>query len=41
MPRNLPEPNRPGGARQLARMMKPLIGANNGLCFFLCSVPRT
>ena len=37
VPRNLPEPNRPGGARQLARMMKPLIEANKGRCFFLCT----
>ncbi|MDE1186960.1 MAG: ATP-dependent DNA helicase [Pantoea sp.] len=37
VPRNLPEPNRPGGARQLARMMKPLIDANKGRCFFLCT----
>jgi len=37
VPRNLPEPNRPGGARQLAAMMKPLIDANKGRCFFLCT----
>jgi len=37
VPRNLPEPNRPGGARQLAAMMKPLIDANQGRCFFLCT----
>ena len=37
VPRHLPEPNRPGGARQLARMMKPLIEANQGRCFFLCT----
>lgn len=37
VPRNLPEPNRPGGARQLAKMMKPLIEANKGRCFFLCT----
>nr|WP_246871640.1 ATP-dependent DNA helicase [Pantoea ananatis] len=37
VPRNLPEPNRPGGARQLAKMMKPLIDANKGRCFFLCT----
>lgn len=37
VPRNMPEPNQPGGARQLARMMKPLIDANEGRCFFLCT----
>ncbi|PPC64229.1 ATP-dependent helicase [Pantoea sp. ICBG 1758] len=37
VPRNMPEPNAPGGARQLARMMKPLIDANKGRCFFLCT----
>ncbi|MCL9645622.1 ATP-dependent DNA helicase [Pantoea eucrina] len=37
VPRNMPEPNVPGGARQLARMMKPLIDANKGRCFFLCT----
>jgi len=37
VPRNLPSPNQPGGARQLARMMRPLIEANNGGCFFLCT----
>ncbi|WP_343463447.1 ATP-dependent DNA helicase [Pantoea sp.] len=37
VPRNMPEPNYPGGARQLARMMKPLIDANKGRCFFLCT----
>ncbi|WP_271459690.1 ATP-dependent DNA helicase [Pantoea leporis] len=37
VPRNMPEPNHPGGARQLARMMKPLIDANKGRCFFLCT----
>ncbi|MEB5974632.1 ATP-dependent DNA helicase [Pantoea dispersa] len=37
VPRNMPEPNHPGGARQLARMMKPLIEANKGRCFFLCT----
>ena len=37
VPRNMPEPNHPGGARQLARMMKPLIDANQGRCFFLCT----
>lgn len=37
VPRNMPEPNYPCGARQLARMMKPLIEANKGRCFFLCT----
>nr|WP_240155416.1 ATP-dependent DNA helicase [Pantoea multigeneris] len=37
VPRNLPEPNQRGGARQLATMMKPLIDANKGRCFFLCT----
>ncbi|MDO6405377.1 ATP-dependent DNA helicase [Pantoea phytobeneficialis] len=37
VPRHLPEPNRPGGARRLAQMMKPLIDANKGRCFFLCT----
>lgn len=37
VPRNMPEPNYPGGARQLARKMKPLIEANKGRCFFLCT----
>nr|WP_202404539.1 ATP-dependent DNA helicase [Pantoea sp. Seng] len=37
VPRNMPEPNQPGGARKLAQMMKPLIDANNGRCFFLCT----
>lgn len=33
VPRHLPSPNQPGGARQLARMLRPLIEANNGRCF--------
>nr|WP_218165705.1 ATP-dependent DNA helicase [Serratia proteamaculans] len=37
VPRFLPSPNQPGGARQLARMLRPLIEANNGRCFFLCT----
>ncbi len=37
VPRQLPAPNQPGGARQLARLMKPLIEANQGRCFFLCT----
>ncbi len=38
MPRNLPLPNQPGAARQLAAMLKPMIEANNGRC--LCSAPH-
>ncbi|WP_411704802.1 ATP-dependent DNA helicase [Edaphovirga cremea] len=37
VPRFLPSPNQPGGARQLARMLRPLIEANKGRCFFLCT----
>ncbi|WP_414148643.1 ATP-dependent DNA helicase [Erwinia sp. BNK-24-b] len=37
VPRNLPSPNQPGSARQMARMLLPLIEANNGRCFFLCT----
>lgn len=37
VPRNIPSPNQPGGARQMARMLQPLIEANNGRCFFLCT----
>lgn len=37
VPRNLPSPNQPGGAKQMARMLLPLIEANNGRCFFLCT----
>nr|WP_024968273.1 ATP-dependent DNA helicase [Pantoea sp. IMH] len=37
VPRNLPAPNQPDGARQMARMLLPLIEANNGRCFFLCT----
>ncbi|AFJ46867.1 ATP-dependent DNA helicase [Shimwellia blattae] len=37
VPRGLPQPNQPGGARQLARMLIPLIEANNGRCFMLCT----
>ncbi|MOA07707.1 hypothetical protein D3C78_1274220 [compost metagenome] len=37
MPRFLPSPNQPGGARQLARMLRPMIEANQGRCFFLCT----
>ncbi|WP_058912919.1 ATP-dependent DNA helicase [Entomohabitans teleogrylli] len=37
VPRNLPSPNQPGGARQLARMLRPMIESNNGRCFMLCT----
>lgn len=37
VPRNLPQSNQPGAGRQLARMLKPLIEANNGRCFMLCT----
>lgn len=37
VPRNLPQSNQPGAGRQLARMLKPLIDANNGRCFMLCT----
>lgn len=37
MPRNLPLPNQPGAARHLAAMLKPMIEANNGRCFMLCT----
>lgn len=37
VPRYLPSPNQPGAARQLARMLRPLIEANQGRCFFLCT----
>ncbi|MGB9094941.1 ATP-dependent DNA helicase [Erwinia sp.] len=37
VPRNLPSPNQPGGAKQMARMLLPLIEANEGRCFFLCT----
>ncbi|VTR17977.1 Uncharacterised protein [Serratia fonticola] len=29
--------DQPGGARQLARMLRPMIEANQGRCFFLCT----
>ncbi len=35
--RNLPLPNQPGAARHLAAMLKPMIEANNGRCFMLCT----
>nr|WP_233148866.1 ATP-dependent DNA helicase [Shimwellia pseudoproteus] len=37
VPRGLPLPNQPGGARHLAQMLIPLIEANNGRCFMLCT----
>jgi len=37
VPRYLPSPNERGGSRQLARMLRPLIEANEGRCFFLCT----
>ncbi len=37
VPRYLPSPNERGGSRQLARMLRPLIEANKGRCFFLCT----
>ncbi|MEA9389495.1 ATP-dependent DNA helicase [Acerihabitans sp. TG2] len=37
VPRFLPEPNQRGIAVQLARMLLPVIIANRGRCFFLCT----
>ncbi len=37
VPRDLPSPNQPGSAKQLAAMLTPLIRANGGRCFFLCT----
>lgn len=37
VPRNLPSPNQPDSASRMARMLLPLIEANNGRCFFLCT----
>ncbi len=37
VPRYLPEPNSPGMADKLVRMLAPLIEQNNGRCFFLCT----
>ncbi|GAB2931100.1 ATP-dependent DNA helicase [Hafnia psychrotolerans] len=37
VPRFLPSPNERGGSRQLAKMLLPLIEANQGRCFFLCT----
>lgn len=37
VPRYLPEPNSPGLADKLVRMLAPLIEENQGRCFFLCT----
>ncbi|SON50045.1 ATP-dependent DNA helicase [Vibrio tapetis] len=37
VPRYLPEPNSPGMADKLAKMLGPIIEGNNGRCFFLCT----
>ncbi|MDA0118327.1 ATP-dependent DNA helicase [Vibrio sp. T11.5] len=37
VPRYLPEPNSPGMADKLVRMLGPLIEQNQGRCFFLCT----
>jgi ATP-dependent DNA helicase DinG len=37
VPRFLPESNVHGSSKQLARMLRPLIEANKGRCFFLCT----
>lgn len=37
VPRYLPEPNSPGLARHLVAMLSPVIQANQGRCFFLCT----
>ncbi|MGV3002407.1 ATP-dependent DNA helicase [Vibrio sp. E150_018] len=37
VPRYLPEPNSVGMAEKLAQMLGPVIEANNGRCFFLCT----
>ncbi|MGS9102318.1 ATP-dependent helicase, partial [Salmonella enterica subsp. enterica serovar Infantis] len=37
VPRNLPQTNQPGAARQLSAMLRPIIEANNGRCFMLCT----
>ncbi|WP_099611430.1 ATP-dependent DNA helicase [Vibrio fujianensis] len=37
VPRYLPEPNSPGVADQLVRMLAPVIEQNQGRCFFLCT----
>lgn len=37
VPRYLPQTNQTGAGRQLAHMLKPVIEANNGRCFMLCT----
>ncbi|PSV40767.1 ATP-dependent DNA helicase [Photobacterium sp. GB-210] len=37
VPRHLPEPNSYGLANKLVDMLAPVIEANNGRCFFLCT----
>ncbi|HEY1844404.1 MAG TPA: ATP-dependent DNA helicase [Buttiauxella sp.] len=37
VPRGLPTPNQPHAARHLAKLLQPLIEANNGRCFMLCT----
>lgn len=37
VPRGLPLPNQPNAGRALAAMLRPLIEANNGRCFMLCT----
>ncbi len=37
VPRGLPEARQPGAARRLAQMLRPMIEANNGRCFMLCT----
>ncbi|WPC73227.1 ATP-dependent DNA helicase [Vibrio porteresiae] len=37
VPRYLPEPNSPGLADKLVRMLAPVIEENRGRCFFLCT----
>ncbi len=37
VPRYLPEPNSPGLADKLVRMLAPVIEQNKGRCFFLCT----
>ncbi|MCX8892672.1 ATP-dependent DNA helicase [Vibrio parahaemolyticus] len=37
VPRYLPEPNSPGLADKLVRMLAPVIKENDGRCFFLCT----
>ena len=37
VPRYLPEPNSPGMAQKLVKLLAPVIAKNNGRCFFLCT----